>query len=87
VILLVEDNKMNQLVGSKVLAKLGYAFEVANHGAKPSPHTGEALRRRPDGLPDAGNGRLPGQAEIRRIEGRTEDPDHRHDGRGHGRRP
>ena len=36
-ILLVEDNKMNQLVGSKVLAKLGYAFDVANHG-------GEALR-------------------------------------------
>ncbi len=33
-ILLVEDNKMNQLVGSKVLAKLGYAFDVANHGGE-----------------------------------------------------
>ncbi len=37
-ILLVEDNKMNQLVGSKVLAKLGYRFEIANHG-------GEAVER------------------------------------------
>jgi len=36
-ILLVEDNKVNQLVGSKVLAKLGYDFEIANHG-------GEAVR-------------------------------------------
>jgi two-component system, sensor histidine kinase and response regulator len=31
-ILLVEDNKMNQLVASKVLAKLGFRFDVANHG-------------------------------------------------------
>jgi PAS domain S-box-containing protein len=34
VILLVEDNKMNQLVGSKVLAKLGFAFDIANHGGE-----------------------------------------------------
>ncbi len=33
-ILLVEDNKMNQLVGSKVLAKLGYAFDIARHGGE-----------------------------------------------------
>ena len=32
VILLVEDNKMNQMVGSKALAKLGYAFDIANNG-------------------------------------------------------
>ena len=31
-ILLVEDNKMNQLVGSKVLAKLGFEFDIANNG-------------------------------------------------------
>jgi two-component system sensor histidine kinase/response regulator len=31
-ILLVEDNTMNQLVGSKVLTKLGYRFEIANNG-------------------------------------------------------
>ena len=33
-ILLVEDNKMNQLVGSKVLAKLGYQFDIASHGGE-----------------------------------------------------
>jgi two-component system sensor histidine kinase/response regulator len=33
-ILLVEDNTMNQLVGSKVLAKLGYQFDIANHGGE-----------------------------------------------------
>jgi CheY-like chemotaxis protein len=31
-ILLVEDNVTNQLVGSKVLANLGYEFEIANNG-------------------------------------------------------
>jgi CheY-like chemotaxis protein/HPt (histidine-containing phosphotransfer) domain-containing protein len=34
VILLVEDNKMNQLVGAKVLAKLGYRYDIANHGGE-----------------------------------------------------
>ena len=33
-ILLVEDNPMNQLVGSKVLAKLGYQFDIATHGGE-----------------------------------------------------
>ncbi len=33
-ILLVEDNTMNQLVASKVLAKLGYEVEIANHGGE-----------------------------------------------------
>ena len=32
--LLVEDNKMNQLVGSKVLEKLGYDFDIANNGVE-----------------------------------------------------
>ncbi len=31
-ILLVEDNKVNQLVGSKVLENLGYTFTIANNG-------------------------------------------------------
>ena len=31
-ILLVEDNKVNQLVGSKVLESLGYQFTIANNG-------------------------------------------------------
>ncbi|HET9733346.1 MAG TPA: response regulator [Acidimicrobiales bacterium] len=33
-ILLVEDNKMNQLVASKALTKLGYSFDIANDGAE-----------------------------------------------------
>jgi two-component system, sensor histidine kinase and response regulator len=33
-ILLVEDNKVNQLVGTKVLESLGYAFAIANNGAE-----------------------------------------------------
>ena len=89
-ILLVEDNKMNQLVGSKVLAKLGYAFDIANHG-------GEAVERDrsrgrydadPDGLPDARDGRLRG--DRRDPPARGHEPahaDHRHDRRGDGGRP
>jgi PAS domain S-box-containing protein len=69
-ILLVEDNKMNQLVGTKVLAKLGYAFEVANHG-------GEAVTAIQTGSYDAVlmDCQMPemdgyqATAEIRRIEG------------------
>ncbi len=33
-ILLVEDNTMNQLVASKLLAKLGYSVDIANHGGE-----------------------------------------------------
>ena len=33
-ILLVEDNKVNQLVGSKVLENLGYDFTIANNGVE-----------------------------------------------------
>jgi two-component system sensor histidine kinase/response regulator len=33
-ILLVEDNTVNQLVGSKVLEKLGYGFTIANNGVE-----------------------------------------------------
>ena len=33
-VLLVEDNKVNQLVGSKVLANLGYTFTIANNGVE-----------------------------------------------------
>ena len=33
-ILLVEDNKMNQLVASKALTKLGYTFDIANDGTE-----------------------------------------------------
>jgi two-component system, sensor histidine kinase and response regulator len=33
-VLLVEDNKVNQLVGCKVLENLGYAYEIANNGVE-----------------------------------------------------
>jgi two-component system sensor histidine kinase/response regulator len=33
-ILIVEDNKVNQLVGSKVLKNLGYGFTIANNGVE-----------------------------------------------------
>jgi len=33
-ILLVEDNKLNQLVGVKTLTKLGYAVDVVDDGTK-----------------------------------------------------
>jgi two-component system sensor histidine kinase/response regulator len=69
-VLLVDDNATNRLVGSKVLAKLGYRFDVANHG-------GEALQamaaRHYDAvLMDCQMPEMDGYeatAEIRRLEG------------------
>ena len=69
-ILLVEDNTMNQLVASKMLAKLGFAFAIANHGgeavAAVIAHTYDAI------LMDCQMPEMDGYeatAEIRRIEG------------------
>jgi CheY-like chemotaxis protein/HPt (histidine-containing phosphotransfer) domain-containing protein len=71
-ILLVEDNKMNQLVSTKLLEKLGFGYDIANHG-------GEAVRavaaRDYDAiLMDCQMPEMDGYeatAEIRRIEGTT----------------
>jgi two-component system, sensor histidine kinase and response regulator len=37
-ILLVEDNKVNQLVGCKVLENLGYRYDIANNGVEAVNH-------------------------------------------------
>jgi two-component system sensor histidine kinase/response regulator len=71
-VLLVEDNKMNQLVGSKVLTKLGYRFAIANHGLEAvtaiQAETYDAI------LMDCQMPEMDGYEateEIRRIEGAT----------------
>ena len=70
VILLVEDNTMNQLVGSRVLAELGYRFDIANHGGEA---VSAAQARTYDAiLMDCQMPEMDGYqatAEIRRIEG------------------
>jgi CheY-like chemotaxis protein/HPt (histidine-containing phosphotransfer) domain-containing protein len=67
-ILLVEDNKMNQLVGSKVLAKLGFDFEIANDGREAV--SAIQARRYDAVLMDCQMPEMDGYtAEIRRVEG------------------
>jgi len=69
-VLLVEDDRMNQLVGSKLLAKLGFGCDIANHGGEAV----SALRARPYDavLMDCQMPEMDGfeaTAEIRRMEG------------------
>ena len=62
-VLVAEDNEVNQKVAAKILEKLGYGVELAENGKRGARGLRAApLRRRADGLPDAGDGRLRGDA-------------------------
>ncbi len=82
-VLVVEDNAINQLVAEGMLRRLGYDVVLAGNGSVAVAWVAvRPLRRDPDGLPDAGDGRLrrhPGGAGA--AGRRAAHPDHRDDRR------
>ena len=90
-VLLAEDNPINQKVAVKMLAKMGYRADVVSNGLEAlQAIAADPLRRRPDGLPDAGNGRLrshPANPHARTRRASQANPYHRHDRPCHARRP
>ena len=85
-ILLVEDNKMNQLVGSKVLESWAIGFAIANNGVEAvSAVQSGSYDADPHGLPDARDGRLRGHGGHPPVRGLGRPhADHRHDRGRHG---
>ena len=58
-ILLVEDDDINRRVASSMLERMGLTFRIAEDGLRAlEAIEGRVLRSGPDGLPDAGDGRL-----------------------------
>ena len=67
-ILLTEDNEINQQIAVELLEGAGATVTVANNGREAvemlSGARATAIRRRADGSPDAGDGRLSGDGEA-----------------------
>ncbi len=85
-VLLVEDNEMNQELAMELLNRAGMTVVLANNGqeALDNPRAGRPLRRCADGLPDAGNGWLHGDARDPKEPSICEDADHCYDRQCHG---
>ena len=88
-VLLAEDNPTNQHVAQAMLAKLGVAVDVAGNGRRSAaPGDVARLRRDPDGLPHATDGRLRGHRGDPPAAGSGAPRTHRRThGRRHGRQP